>query len=123
METNGDKDEYFILFFTDGCDTISGDNIYGETEVFKNFLKTQSNKRNIESTIYTIGFSAHHDAKLLNTIAKAGTTLGNFIYIDNREPNSKDKLIDSVHNSIDLALNQSSSTKIHFTNSTLNMTI
>jgi hypothetical protein len=36
----------------------------------------------IRSRFLTIGFTSSHDALFLNEIAKAGTELGNFFYID-----------------------------------------
>ena len=34
----------------------------------------------------SLGFSANHDAVLLNNIANAGSEQGSFFYVDNRQP-------------------------------------
>jgi hypothetical protein len=69
----------------------------------QNSLKNQSTKRNITSQIFCIGFSAGHDAKLLNEIAKAGTNIGNFIYINNNDAGYKGQMSAAVRDSIGLA--------------------
>jgi uncharacterized protein YegL len=67
------------IFFTDGEDTCNTPKeIQDSIEQTKNFL----NKNEITSRFFTIGFRREHDAKLLNSIATAGSDLGNFFYID-----------------------------------------
>lgn len=39
-------------------------------------------KRKVASRFLTIGFTSSHDALFLNEIAKAGSELGNFFYVN-----------------------------------------
>jgi hypothetical protein len=39
----------------------------------------------LESRFLAIGFSSSHDATFMNKIAQAGSSIGNFFYIDQRQ--------------------------------------
>ena len=58
-----------------------------QRDELKSFLSQQEKSRGIKSTIFSIGFSKNHDAELLNFLAKSGSEMGNFIYIDTGLPN------------------------------------
>jgi hypothetical protein len=74
---------FSIIFLTDGNDTC---NSKGQIEKsitdLKVNLKNISEKMNVSSSIFCLGFSSSHDAVLLNRLAQSGSELGNFIYID-----------------------------------------
>ncbi len=68
-----------VIFFTDGQDTCN------EKKAIKasmDEMEKAINKREITSRFLTIGFTKDHDALFLNSIAQAGSDLGNFFYID-----------------------------------------
>jgi hypothetical protein len=44
---------------------------------------------NLNSKFMAIGFSQGHDAVFMNELAKAGSTIGNFIYVDQRKEGSR----------------------------------
>ena len=77
--------EIFIMFVSDGQDTFDGRRQDDPTmESILDFIKTMPR---IETTYLSVGFSAHHDAKLMNKIANSGNQEGNFIYVDTRGGN------------------------------------
>lgn len=45
-------------------------------------LNTHLEKNQINSRYLTIGFTSSHDAPFLNDIAKSGSELGNFFYVN-----------------------------------------
>lgn len=57
----------------------------------------------MRSRFLTIGFTSSHDAIFLNEIAKAGTELGNFFYVDISQPNYPDKIQECLANSLEMA--------------------
>jgi hypothetical protein len=59
-------------------------------------LSQQEKQRGIKSRIFSIGFSRDHDADLLNFLAKAGSEMGNFIYIDTGLPNYGEKMNEAL---------------------------
>ena len=58
----------------------------------------------VKSKFYTIGFTKDHDAAYLNDIAKAGSELGNFIYIDTSIKGYKDLLDESLKSSLAMSV-------------------
>lgn len=78
--------------------------------------------RQMESTIYCIGFSQGHDAKLLNSLAQAGSNVGNFIYIDSNQPNYQQTMHEAIRDSMDMAIESASSAKLIIKNEALNFT-
>ena len=67
------------IFFTDGCDTCNNKSVI---DTSFNKLKTFLKKEQITSRFLTIGFTGSHDAAFLNQIAKSGSELGNFFYVN-----------------------------------------
>ena len=65
------------MFVSDGCDGRGP-----QDPAFINILEHIKSMARVETTFLTVGFSAHHDAKKMNQIAKSGSEEGNFIYID-----------------------------------------
>lgn len=57
---------------------------------------------------------------MLNELAQCGMNLGNFIYIDNNEPNYKETLINAINDTIDLAIDSAGSSNLVMTNSNSN---
>jgi len=87
-----------IIFFTDGLD--------GNKELTATNLKLLQDtmlKMEVNSRFLTIGFSRDHDAVFLNSIAQAGSELGNFIYIDTQLPTYVDQVKESLQNSLSMA--------------------
>jgi len=82
---------------------------------FKNNMK-QFGKEGIQTTVYCIGFSAYHDAKLLNTLAQSGSNQGNFIYIDTSNENYKEVLQEALGSSLGMAMSSSSRERMSVTN-------
>ena len=62
----------------------------------------------------TIGFSRDHDAIFLNNIAKCGTELGNFFFIDTSTENSAEQVKQCLAESLDMAIEGDNPLKIHF---------
>jgi hypothetical protein len=58
----------------------------------------------IKSRCLTIGFTQSHDAVLLNSIAKAGSELGNFIYVDTEKQDYHQQIEDSIASSLAMSL-------------------
>ena len=50
-------------------------------------MKNIIRKSGITSRFLTIGFTSGHDAVFMNSIAQAGTELGNFFYINTSDGN------------------------------------
>ncbi len=69
-------DDLSVIFFTDGC---AGNT---KIELSNSLAKLTQSISHFKSRCLTIGFTKSHDAVLLNSIAKAGSELGNFIYVD-----------------------------------------
>jgi len=87
-----------IIFFTDGLD--------GNQELTATNLRLLQDtmlKMEVNSRFLTIGFSRDHDAVFLNSIAQAGSELGNFIYIDTQLPTYVDQVKESLQNSLSMA--------------------
>ena len=69
------------MFFTDGQGSWSNQRLQQLNKLFKE----QQQSKNVTVTIYSIGFSSYHDAELLNKLAKTGSNIGNFVYIDTNQ--------------------------------------
>ena len=69
----------------------------------KRELAALKQRRNITTCIYTLGVSRSHDAQLLNSVAQAGSELGNFIYIDNYKADFQQDMVDAVQESLGMA--------------------
>ncbi|CAI2379367.1 unnamed protein product [Moneuplotes crassus] len=91
-----------VLFLTDGNDTCNkAVKVESGLETLKDFL----NKREITSRFFTIGFSKEHDSVLISKIAKAGSELGNFFYVDSTVTSSyhyKDHIKECLVKTFDL---------------------
>ena len=70
----------------------------------------------VETTIYAIGFSKYHNANLLNRLAKTGSNLGNFIYIDNHAEDYDEQMRDALDNSIGMATRKHDSSMFALSN-------
>ncbi len=84
---HGGYTDLSVIFFTDGCDTCNS-----KAVLTSNLDKLKKAASTIRSRFLTIGFTSSHDALFLNEIAKAGTELGNFYYIDVSQPGYPDKI-------------------------------
>lgn len=93
------------MFLTDGQDTSGG----GQAVALQHLgemstkLKLAYEKKQIQTTIYCLGLSRDHDAKLLNQLAQSGSSLGNFIYIDTANPDFPQKIGEAVSESLGMA--------------------
>jgi len=76
--------------------------------------------KQVTVTIYCIGFSAGHDAKLLNRLATCGSQMGNFVYIDTRQANYPEQIKEALSGSLNLALGSSGKTRISIENAAQN---
>ena len=104
-----------IVFFTDGQGSWSDAAI---DELNALFLGLQQSKQ-VTVTIYCIGFSAGHDAKLLNRLATCGSQMGNFVYIDTSQANYPDQIKEALSGSLNLALGSAGATRISLENAAI----
>jgi hypothetical protein len=58
----------------------------------------------VQSRWLSIGFSRHHDAAFMNSLAQTGSDLGNFIYIDTDEADYDTKVTTSLDESLAMAM-------------------
>lgn len=79
------------------------------------FLKSSQNT-NLTTRFLTIGFSREHDAVFLNNIAKCGSELGNFFFIDTSTENSAEQVRQSLAESLDMAIEGDNPLKLTFIN-------
>jgi hypothetical protein len=66
-------------------------------------LQKTLNKKEVTSRFLTIGFTNEHDAQFLNTIAQAGSDLGNFFYINTEQPTYPDQIKECLQSSLSMA--------------------
>lgn len=78
----------------------------------KEYLDNSQRERGISTSIYCIGVSSDHDATLLNSLTQAGSQQGNFIFIDERQDDKLAKIINSLTDSIKMAVDNSSRPRI-----------
>lgn len=101
-----------VLFFTDGQDTCSRQPPMTLLTKLKERMAAASRKSGICSQVFCIGFSEHHDATLLNALAQSGSEIGNFVYIDLKDPAYKEKLSASLSDSLGMAMSGQSNPKL-----------
>ena len=78
---------------TDGQDTCNARNKLTQSqESLKQFFSDQSTENSVNTRVYTLGFSQHHDANMLNFFAQCGSQLGNFIFIDTNNNDYEDQM-------------------------------
>ena len=65
--------------------------------------------------VYCIGLSRDHDAYFLNNLAKIGTEVGNFIYIDTYEVGYLEEMKTSLNESLNMVLSSSGQPKFVIT--------
>ncbi|EXX77027.1 uncharacterized protein OCT59_006650 [Rhizophagus irregularis] len=82
-----------IIFFTDGQDTDTRNNL----EYAKTGLKTALKEASYSTEVHSIGFTNEHDAKLLSWLTKCGRKEGNFLYI-----RSSDEIVDKMKTTLQL---------------------
>ncbi|CAB4441945.1 unnamed protein product [Rhizophagus irregularis] len=82
-----------IIFFTDGQDTDTRNNL----EYAKTGLKTALKEASYSTEVRSIGFTNEHDAKLLSWLTKCGRKEGNFLYI-----RSSDEIVDKMKTTLQL---------------------
>lgn len=110
VKTANNDDEFSIIFFTDGEDTCGNDAKI--VDDLKSNLNLQFQDKNISTRLCCIGFSKHHDAVMLNSIAKAGSNLGNFIYIDTNNPEYKEQMKEALSETLGMIINDSGNLKL-----------
>ena len=101
-----------IVFFTDGQDTCSRQPPMTLLTKLKDKMAKASQKFDICSQVFCIGFSEHHDAALLNSLAQAGSEVGNFVYIDLKDPGYKEKVTESLCDSLGMVMSGQSNPKL-----------
>jgi hypothetical protein len=80
VHSTGYFEELTVIFFTDGEDTCSPKEKVLES--LQNISAVLRSIPGLNSKFLAIGFSKNHDAAFMNELAKAGSTIGNFIFID-----------------------------------------
>ena len=108
--------QFCIIFLTDGQGSWD-ERAMGQ---LNELIHLKKNQLNVTTTIYCIGFSQYHDAKLLNRLAQNGSELGNFVYIDTNNANYPTQLKESLAGSLDMALQSQGKAKIMLTNQEAN---
>ena len=98
IEGKPDIRDVSIIFFTDGLD---GDKSRSDRSLES--LKTMMGERYITSRFLTIGFSQYHDANFLGSIARSGSELGNFFFIDTSRPDKQEKIKECLVRSLSMA--------------------
>lgn len=63
----------------------------------------------------TIGLGSDHDAVLLNKLAKAGTEIGNFFYVNDNDANFKESMREALNSSIQMAESSGNGLKLKIT--------
>lgn len=102
--------ELTVIFFTDGCDTCNQKNVLLES--LHNMSATLKSVPGLNSKFMAIGFSQGHDAAFMNELAKAGSTIGNFIYVDQSKPGWQQQVNTALSESLEIAM--SNSCPFHF---------
>ncbi len=62
----------------------------------------------LNSKFLAIGFSRNHDAAFMNELAKAGSTIGNFIFIDPSKQGWQDEVKVALADCLEIAVSNSS---------------
>ncbi len=102
--------ELTVIFFTDGEDTSgSGGSVNNTLEEMTGYFKGMSN--HFKTRLLSIGFGASHDAPFMNRIAKAGSEMGNFFYIDT-SGNYTELVTKCLSESLDIAMEGSGQLKL-----------
>eukprot|EP00347_Sterkiella_histriomuscorum_P012111 403369855 len=92
-----------IIFFTDGQDTMNNKStIMKSLEILNKNLEAS----HINTRYLTIGFTSSHDAPFLNDIAKSGTELGNFFYINTDQGDYSEQIQNCLAQSLSMAQSQ-----------------
>jgi len=119
-----EKNEFYIVFFTDGQETINSlSKVQESLENVKTFIDHLNIQHEIQTSIYSIGFSRDHDAQLLNQMAQAGTQMGNFIFVDPSAENYDEQIKEALNSSINMALESSTKGKIVLKNGDFKKTL
>jgi hypothetical protein len=70
----------------------------------------------LSSRFLCIGLSRDHDAEFLNQIARGGSELGNFFYVDTQEENYGEKVKTCLAESLNIAIEGTNPLKLKFEN-------
>lgn len=109
-----------MIFFTDGCDTSNNKNVLMNS--FQEMQGLLQSLPNLNSKFMAIGFSRNHDAVFMNELAKAGSKIGNFIYIDQSKEGWQKEVNAALGESLDIALSGSAPFKFGIANNTIQFT-
>jgi hypothetical protein len=99
--------EVSIIFFTDGQDMYNN----GRQQSIQNLVKKLRNSTT-GFEFHTIGFTSHHDARLLSEITQLGSTQGTFQYAE-----TSSDIVSSVENLVGLVQSNSMSGNLTMYNS------
>lgn len=86
-----------IMFMTDGC--TNSNSALSSLDSLKKHLDIKA----ISYRFFCIGFSQYHDANLLGAIARSGSEMGNFVYIEERSVKLENDIADALNQSFQLA--------------------
>ena len=118
LDANPETEELVCVFVTDGedCDpgyrSPTGDPL-GDYQKVSNALKARPGLR---SKFLSVGFSEHHDAAFMNRIAKFGSEIGNFVFIDTGKNGWKENFNQTLLDQLDIALESASKAKLSICN-------
>jgi len=106
---------YFIAFFTDGCDNDPYNVLEPYLLKFKEFLLNNF----VTVAIHTVGFTESHDVTLLNKIIKFGTKDGTFQFVQDSAQilssiGNLEKMIDFINFWGELQISEKCAYKLNF---------
>jgi len=118
LKKAADGSSFYIVFLTDGRETSNQDYVLDakRAELRQALNDLQKGQKEINTVIYTLGFSADHDASLLNFLAQSGSQTGNFVYIDTENEDYKEQLAESLGACFGMALQSSKTDKMEILN-------
>ena len=115
LRENPDCEDLVVIFITDGQDGYYSPNGNRDAEYEQISAEIRSLEK-VRSKFLSVGFSRGHDAAFMNRIANFGSEIGNFIFIDSYEEGWRDKLNESLLESLEIALDVAAKVKYQIKN-------
>ena len=121
VQSTGQIDELTVIFFTDGCDTCNQ-----KPALLQSLHEMSAALQSIpglNSKFLAIGFSQGHDAAFMNDLAKAGSMIGNFIYVDQSKAGWQQQVNTALKESLEIAISNSSPFNFNFENHAISFSL
>ena len=110
ITSNPNLEELVVIFITDGQDGYRHQHEY---QALSERIKARPGLR---SRFLAVGLSRDHDAVFMNRIANFGSEQGNFIFIDSRLEGWREKMSQSLLDSLEIALESNGKAKFSIKN-------